>query len=75
MKDVQEHVKTLRESMGYKHLLFLTSYCDNSSLVPGLEGCGEDGTVTTDSIFTHDLQINWSAVTAMQLEQLQDHAR
>ena len=86
VRDNQEYTKTeLERRQVYKQLLFLTSSqtipgrsCsnyDNSSLAPGSEEYGGDSSVTTDSIFTHDVQINWSAVTARQLEQLQDRVR
>ena len=69
-------------------LLFLTSSQSvpvrsntdsaNSFLTPGLDTCCNDDsgeTIQTDSIFTGDLQLNWSGFTAERMEQLKRYIK
>ena len=85
MKDVQDFVKEINEEKeGYKRLVFLTSAQSvpemsnndwENSMTPSSDECcndTSDWSPPTDSIFTDDLQLNWSAFTPKQTEKMKE---
>ena len=50
-------------------------FTGHSSATPRVEPKIDDGSDQTESIFTEDLQINWSAVTAKQLKRISKELR